>query len=100
VDLRRRPAERHPAVAAAPDGLPPAEANRRTAPDLFADLRAGAALPGVLAACERWRPDVVMPEASEFAGVLAGAYLDLPMAVPSITQYAINTALPIPPETR
>ena len=70
--------------------LPGPQANARMAEDVFGGMDADAALPGVLAACRQWRPDVVVSEPSEFAGRVAGPHLGLPTVLVGITQYALE----------
>jgi UDP:flavonoid glycosyltransferase YjiC (YdhE family) len=82
------PGERD-AIFASLNGAPRDEANR-VAARVFVDIDARAALPGVLDACERWQPDVVLTEASEFAGTLAAAHHGLPLATVALSQYAIE----------
>jgi UDP:flavonoid glycosyltransferase YjiC (YdhE family) len=60
--------------------LPPDEGNRVVVGEVFAKLDTAAALPGVLAACEEWRPDLVLSETCEFAGPIAAELLELPVA--------------------
>jgi UDP:flavonoid glycosyltransferase YjiC (YdhE family) len=73
------PAARGAVFASLPD-WGSEEANRRVVADVFGRLDAPAALPGVLAACDRYRPDLVLSEAFEFAGPLAAEALGLPAA--------------------
>jgi len=47
-------------------------------PHLFAEVGAAAMLDGVVAAVERWRPDVVVRETYEFAAPLAAAAASIP----------------------
>ena len=65
------PAARAAVFASLGGDLRSEEANRRIGTDLFAGLYAEAALPRLLAACETWRPHVVLSETAEFAGGLA-----------------------------
>ena len=46
--------------------------------DLFAGLHARTALPGMLAAVEQWRPDVIVRETMEFASAVAADRLGVP----------------------
>ncbi|MDA0160140.1 glycosyltransferase [Solirubrobacter ginsenosidimutans] len=84
------PAERRAAIFATLRGLPVVEANQRAAQEIFAGIDADAALPGVLEACTQWRPDIVVSEASEFAGGLVAGHLDLPTVTVAITQFAVE----------
>jgi UDP:flavonoid glycosyltransferase YjiC (YdhE family) len=54
------------------------EANIHVVSQLFARLDARAAMPAVLEACERWRPDAILHETCEFAGGLAAERLGIP----------------------
>jgi UDP:flavonoid glycosyltransferase YjiC (YdhE family) len=56
------------------------DANRRVVADVFARIDARAALPGVLAAYEAYRPDMVLSEQCEFAGPLAAERIGIPWA--------------------
>ncbi len=47
--------------------------------EVFGRIDTAAALPGVRATIRRWRPDVVLQEACEFAGALAGADAGVPV---------------------
>ena len=90
--LAEAPDAERSAVFASSRGLPPAQANAR-ALEVFAGLDAAAALPGVLDAIRDWRPDLILSEASEFAGRLAGADHGLPFVNVGITQYAVEHEL-------
>ena len=90
--LAEAPDAERSAVFASSRGLPPAQANAR-ALEVFAGLDAAAALPGVLDAIRDWRPDLILSEASEFAGRLAGAHHGLPFVNVGITQYAVEHEL-------
>ena len=69
--------------------LPPAERPAMMFSKLFGAVRAPVALPGVVAAVEEWSPDLVICDASEFAGHIAAAK----RAVPSIT-HAFGSLIP------
>jgi UDP:flavonoid glycosyltransferase YjiC (YdhE family) len=84
------PAESRSAIMASVRELPLEDANARLVSDVFGGIDARAALPGVLAACATWRPDVVVSEPSEFAGRLAGAHRGLPVVTVAITQFAVE----------
>ena len=47
--------------------------------ELFVGLDARAALPGMLAAVEDWRPDLIVRETTEFASCVAAERFDLPL---------------------
>jgi UDP:flavonoid glycosyltransferase YjiC (YdhE family) len=49
----------------------PDEANAIVIGEIFAGLNVRAMLPSLLAACEEWRPDVVIREQAEFASAIA-----------------------------
>jgi hypothetical protein len=59
------------AVFARLPSLPREDANRVVLCEVFADLDARAALPGVTATIETWRPDLVVREPAEFASWIA-----------------------------
>ncbi|MDA0169628.1 glycosyltransferase [Solirubrobacter taibaiensis] len=90
--LAEAPDAERSAVFASSRGLPPAQANAR-ALEVFAGLDAAAALPGLLDAIRDWRPDLILSEASEFAGRLVGAHHELPCVIVAITQYAVEHEL-------
>ena len=73
------------AVFASVQGLGFDEANERVGAELFAGLHGVAALPGVQAAIEEWRPDVLVHESAELAGPLAAERAGLPRARVSLT---------------
>jgi UDP:flavonoid glycosyltransferase YjiC (YdhE family) len=54
--------------------------------DIFARIDARAAYPGLLAACQVWRPDVVISEITEFAGPLAAEAIGAPSLAVGISQ--------------
>lgn len=62
--------------------LPPggAEIDRLGVVDVLYGVRARRMLPGVVAACARWKPDVVVRESFEAAGAVAGDLLGIPHA--------------------
>jgi UDP:flavonoid glycosyltransferase YjiC (YdhE family) len=79
------PADERATIFAAIRDLPIDEANLRAGTDVFAGLDTRAALPGVLDACAVWRPHVVLAEVAEFAGLLAGAHLGIPVVTAAIS---------------
>jgi UDP:flavonoid glycosyltransferase YjiC (YdhE family) len=79
------PAEERDPIFAAARELSSDEANLRVVSEVFARLDARAALPRVLDACASWRPHVVLREAGEFAGGLAGAHEGIPVVTVGIT---------------
>jgi UDP:flavonoid glycosyltransferase YjiC (YdhE family) len=66
------------AVFARTRGVSNDEANAIVVGDLFAGVYARASLPGVLAAVEGFRPDVIVHESSEYAGPLVAELTRLP----------------------
>jgi UDP:flavonoid glycosyltransferase YjiC (YdhE family) len=56
----------------------PEEAAELVVGRIFADAKKRAALPGILAAVQDWRPDVIVRESYEFASVLAAEHHGLP----------------------
>ena len=68
------------AIVASVDGLTDEEAGARVVGELFTRLDGRAGYPDVLAACDRWRPDLVMHETTEFAGYLAAERRGIPHA--------------------
>jgi UDP:flavonoid glycosyltransferase YjiC (YdhE family) len=79
------PAGERAAIFAALRDLPTEDANLRVGVEVFAGLDTRAALRGVLDVCAAWRPHVVLAEVSEFAGLLAGAHLGIPVVTAAIT---------------
>jgi UDP:flavonoid glycosyltransferase YjiC (YdhE family) len=71
--------------AASPD-----EANELVLGELFARVRARAALPGVELAIDAWRPDVVVRESCEFASAVAAEARGIPVARVGIFQLALE----------
>jgi UDP:flavonoid glycosyltransferase YjiC (YdhE family) len=69
--------ERDPVFARA-RGLSEEAAHRLVASDVFARVDARNALPGVTAAIETWRPDVVLFESGELAAPIAAEKLGVP----------------------
>jgi UDP:flavonoid glycosyltransferase YjiC (YdhE family) len=63
--------------------------------ELFARVDARVALPGVLEACWRWRPDLVLSEISEFAGPIAAAKLGIPAISVGISQHGRTEAVAV-----
>lgn len=91
--LAEAPAADRSAIFASTRGLPPLEANVRALTEVFAGLDVHAALPDMHAAIAAWQPDVVLSEAGEFTGRLAGAHVGLPFVKVSISQYAVEHEL-------
>ena len=60
--------------------LPPAEANEVVVGELFGRLNTTAALPGLRAACEEWRPDLVVRDPNEYGSALAAELHGIPHA--------------------
>ena len=56
----------------------PDEANRRVIGEIFGRINTTAALPGVLGIVEAWRPDVIVRESYELAGLLAAELRGIP----------------------
>ena len=54
------------------------EAERLVVGDIFGRLNVGAMLPSLRAACEEWRPDLILREPAEFASAMAGALHGIP----------------------
>jgi UDP:flavonoid glycosyltransferase YjiC (YdhE family) len=96
-------------------GLGPMQAMARALTGLYVDLYGGAALPGMLAAIEEWRPDVVVRESAEFASTVAAECLGvpqaqvaiglsmqadklLPLAAPSLDKLRARVGLPADPD--
>jgi UDP:flavonoid glycosyltransferase YjiC (YdhE family) len=82
------PEHERDAIFATVRQLPEAERGPHVVAEVFVRLDARAALPGVLEACRRWRPDVVMSEISEVAGPLVAEALGLPAVCVGIFQQA------------
>jgi UDP:flavonoid glycosyltransferase YjiC (YdhE family) len=60
--------------------LPPEEANVVVVRDIFGSLNTSAAVPGMRAAVEEWRPDVVLRDPNEYSGALAAEQYEIPHA--------------------
>lgn len=60
--------------------LPPEEANNVVVGDIFGRLNTTAALPRLRAACEEWRPDVVLRDPNEYGSALAAELHGIPHA--------------------
>jgi hypothetical protein len=73
------PRERE-AVYSSLDGLTDDQKNAIVLSEVFTRLDARAALPGVLTACAKWRPHLVLRETCEFSGYLAAERRDIPHA--------------------
>ena len=58
--------------------LPPEEANRVVVSEIFGRLNTTAALPGLRAACEEWRPDAVLRDPNEYGSALAAELRGIP----------------------
>lgn len=56
------------------------EQNRVVIGEIFGRLNTTAALPGLLAACEEWRPDVVLRDPNEYGSALAAELHGIPHA--------------------
>jgi UDP:flavonoid glycosyltransferase YjiC (YdhE family) len=99
------------------EGLSPMQAMARALTGLYVDLYGGAALPGMLAAIEEWRPDVVVRESAEFASQVAAERLGvphaeigiglsmqadklLPLAAPGVDKLRARVGLPADPDAR
>ena len=61
------------------------EARRIAVGEIFAGACAGAALPGLLATMERWRPSIVVRESQEYAAIVAARKLGIPHIRVAIT---------------
>jgi UDP:flavonoid glycosyltransferase YjiC (YdhE family) len=60
--------------------LPPVEANEVVVGEVFGRLNTTAALPRLRAACEEWRPDVVVRDPNEYGSALAAELHGIPHA--------------------
>jgi UDP:flavonoid glycosyltransferase YjiC (YdhE family) len=65
-------------------GLSVMEANAVMVGEIFAGLDAAAALPGIHAIVQRWRPDLVVREPAEFGSLVAAAGASIPQAAIAI----------------
>jgi len=72
--------------------LPREEADALVIGEVFGRLDAQAALPGVEAAVEAWRPDLVVREPAEFASWVVAEKAGIPQAVVAISVAAIDEA--------
>jgi UDP:flavonoid glycosyltransferase YjiC (YdhE family) len=83
----------------------PREANEIVVAQIFAGVRARAALSGIELAIDAWRPHVVLRETCEFAGAVAAEARGLPHARVAIglaqtEAFAVRTAAPMVDELR
>ncbi len=60
--------------------LPPEQANEVVVGEIFGRLNTTAALPRLRAACEEWRPDVVVRDPNEYGSALAAELHGIPAA--------------------
>jgi UDP:flavonoid glycosyltransferase YjiC (YdhE family) len=60
--------------------LPPEEQNRLVLREVFGRIHTTAHLPGILAAVEQWRPELVLRELNEYASAIAAERAALPQA--------------------
>ena len=72
------PEDGRDAIFSSLDGLTDEEAGARVVGEVFTRLDGRAAYPDVLAAVDRWRPDLVLHETTEFAGYLAAERRGIP----------------------
>jgi UDP:flavonoid glycosyltransferase YjiC (YdhE family) len=72
------PTEETDAIWESLPSLPEEERSVRVMRDIFADIDFRASFPGVLRAVDRFRPDVLLREPTEYAGLLAAERLGLP----------------------
>jgi UDP:flavonoid glycosyltransferase YjiC (YdhE family) len=77
----------------------PEDANTIVLGELFARVRAAAALPGVELAIDAWRPDVVLRDAAEFASAVAAEAREIPVArvgpwLVGTERFAVRAAAP------
>ena len=75
-----RPEEELQAIWSRVPELPPDEQNAVVIGQVFGRLNTTASLPGMLAACEEWRPDVVLREPNEYSAALAAESHGIPHA--------------------
>jgi UDP:flavonoid glycosyltransferase YjiC (YdhE family) len=80
------PEDQRDALFAAAGQLPEEERGPYVFAEAFIRLDARTALPGMLDACRRWNPDVVVSEISEVAGPLAAEALGIPSVCVGIFQ--------------
>jgi UDP:flavonoid glycosyltransferase YjiC (YdhE family) len=78
------------AIFAAALQLPEEERGPYVFAEAFIRVDARAALPGMLDACRRWNPDIVVSEISEVAGPLAAEALGIPSVCVGIFQQGIS----------
>ena len=78
-DVDDAPPEPRASVFAQASGMTTDRANALVVGEIFAGIDAPAALPGIQAAIEEWRPDVLVHESCEFAGPLAAERAGVPI---------------------
>jgi EryCIII-like glycosyltransferase len=71
----------------------PEEADAIVVGEIFGALNVQAALPGMRAACEEWRPDVVMRDPSEYASAIAAESAGIPHVRAAIGLAATERAM-------
>jgi UDP:flavonoid glycosyltransferase YjiC (YdhE family) len=81
------------------------EAERLVLGDIFARLNVAAMLPSLRAACEEWRPDLILRESAEFASAIAGEEHTIPHARVAVSlaageEQALSIAGPVLDERR
>jgi len=82
--LAEAPAERRNAIFAELRELPTDEAAVRATVEVFAQLDARAAVPGLRAAVADWQPDLILQEIAEFGGGMVAAHHGIPFATAGI----------------
>jgi UDP:flavonoid glycosyltransferase YjiC (YdhE family) len=87
------PEHERDAVFAVVSQLPEEERGPYVFSEAFIRLDARAAVPGMLDACRRWNPDVVISEISELAGPLVAESLDIPTVCVGIFQQGKGDAV-------
>jgi UDP:flavonoid glycosyltransferase YjiC (YdhE family) len=70
--------------------LPPEEANRVVVSEIFGRLNSTAALPGLRATMEDWRPDVVLRDPNEYGSALAAELHGIPHARVAISLVSVE----------
>lgn len=90
VPLADAPPEEIGPLFARLSSLPMEEANTIVLRDIFCGVDARAALPGMQAAAEQWRPDLILRETTEFASYLVAERNGIPHAQAAMSLVSVE----------